>query len=99
MKKPDYCPEWFDIDLYDNLKDFTRDDLCLALWTRKMNYRVFLSEEERGGITEYNQRSAYAIEWLAMVATEWLKAPPSIEIAKPKKITIRLKLRGILSKS
>lgn len=47
MKKPDYCPEWFDIDLYDNLAEQPRDALSMALWLRKMNYRGYFSDIER----------------------------------------------------
>ena len=42
MKKPDYCPEWFDIDLYDNLIDQSRYALSMGFWNRKLNYKRFL---------------------------------------------------------
>ncbi len=76
MKKPDYCPEWFDIFLYDNLKEFSRDALTISLWTRRMNYKSFLAEEPRGGIEDREKLSTYAIEFLVMMATTWLEVAP-----------------------
>lgn len=81
MRKPDYCPEWFNIDLYDNLAHQTRDALSFALWTRKMNYKSYLLEIEgedirNGGnnITKEDVKK-YALEWLAMLATQSMIIP------------------------
>ena len=76
MRKPDYCPEWFDIDLYDNLLNQPRDALCMALWMRKMNYRNYLIEmegKENNHLT--TEEKAHSLEWLEMLATKWLVPP------------------------
>lgn len=76
MRKPDYCPEWFDIDLYDNLLNQPRDALCMALWMRKMNYKTYLIEmegKENNHLT--TEEKAHSLEWLEMLATKWLVPP------------------------
>ena len=94
MKKPEYCPEWFDIDAYDDLADLPRNGLSMALWMRKMNYKGYCSDIERferGEVSERNggtnttpeQIKAYAIEWLSMLATKWL-APPENKNSQAK---------------
>lgn len=45
-KKPDYCPEWFDIDLYDNLRFASRDELSMQLWLRQLNHSYILREPD-----------------------------------------------------
>lgn len=70
--KPDYCPEWFDITLYDLLADYSRDDLSLALWLRQMNYKNLLNE-----LTTLNQeeREYYknrCQQWAQHCATHWV---------------------------
>lgn len=62
MKKPDYCPEWFDIDLYDNLIDQSRYALSMGLWNRKLNYKRFL--EINGEIKTLEERKEYARDLL-----------------------------------
>lgn len=76
MKKPDYCPEWFDIDLYDNLIDQPRDALCMALWMRQMNYRSYLMSDKYTdiGLTK-EMRQKDALEWMEVMIIKWL-APP-----------------------
>lgn len=81
MKKPGYCPEWFDIALYDNLINVTRDTLSLALWMRKMNYRAFLDDLENkgerngGNNITLEEKKQYALEWLITMATTWNASP------------------------
>ena len=62
MKKPDYCPEWFDIDLYDNLIDQSRYALSMGFWNRKLNYKRFL--EINGEIKTLEERKEYARDLL-----------------------------------
>ena len=77
MKKPNYCPDWFDISLYDGLSDFSRDELSMALWFRQMNYER-LGEIINGSyITkqEKEDEKAYALDWLKCCANKWVVQP------------------------
>lgn len=78
MKKPNYCPDWFDISLYDGLSDFSRDELAMALWLRKMNYRSTKEEFDAGShLTDKEKEEvrAHALNWLKCCANEWTTQP------------------------
>lgn len=86
MKKPEYCPKWFNIDAYDDLADLPRNGLSMALWMRKMNYKGYCSDIERferGEVSEQNggqnttreSIQAYSLEYLTLLATKWLVPP------------------------
>ena len=47
MNKPDYCPEWFDLDNYESCKKFTRNG-----WDYALNKREHLFFEEVNAILE-----------------------------------------------
>jgi len=71
MKKPDYCPEWFDIDLYDNLINHPRDALHMALGIRKTAYCYFLimiDKYSNRGLPEHVK--ADFLEWLKIIIEE-----------------------------
>lgn len=36
--KPDYCPDWFDLELYKNLENFNRSDWAISVFARKLAY-------------------------------------------------------------
>lgn len=82
MKKPDYCPEWFHIGLYDNLKGFSRDELCFSLWARVMHYKRVLDKENWSENREAFR--TYAIEWLAELATNGLQVQPGYKDSQAK---------------
>lgn len=73
--KPDYCPTWFDITLYDSLENYSRDDLSLTLWVRQMNYRHVLKELQTADHEEREHYKNYALQWVEHSATNWLKSP------------------------
>lgn len=78
MKKPNYCPDWFDISLYDGLSDFSRDELAMALWLRKMNYRS--TKEEFDAVSHLTDKEkeevrVRALNWLKCCANEWTTQP------------------------
>lgn len=78
MKKPDYCPDWFNISSYDGLSDFPRDELTMALWLRKMNYnRIKEKISVSSHLTEQEKEDAkeYSLNWLKYCATEWVTQP------------------------
>ena len=78
MKKPNYCPDWFDISLYDGLSDFSRDELAMALWLRKMNYRSTKEEFDAGShLTDKEKEEVrvHALNWLKCCANEWTTQP------------------------
>lgn len=78
MKKPNYCPDWFDISLYDGLSDFSRDELAMALWVRKMNYRSTKEEFDAGShLTDKEKEGirVHALNWLKCCAIEWTTQP------------------------
>lgn len=78
MKKPNYCPDWFDISLYDGLSDFSRDELSMALWSRQMNYRI--TKEEFDAVSHLTDKEkeevrVNALNWLKGCANEWIAQP------------------------
>lgn len=78
MKKPNYCPDWFDISLYDGLSDFSRDELSMALWFRQMNYRS--TKEEFDAVSHLTDKEkeevrVHALNWLKGCANEWIVQP------------------------
>jgi len=78
MKKPNYCPDWFDISLYDGLSDFSRDELAMALWFRKINHNRIKKEISASShLTEREKEAAKAdtLNWLKCCAIEWITQP------------------------
>lgn len=73
--KPDYCPEWFDITLYDELKNYSRDNLSLALFVRILHYKNVLIELENISKEDRENWQNYAIEWVKYAANNWLVSP------------------------
>ncbi|AFI46741.1 hypothetical protein C2831_06295 [Pasteurella multocida] len=39
--KPEYCPDWFDLSLYENLINFNRTDWTIAMFSRHIVYKDF----------------------------------------------------------
>lgn len=88
MRKPDYCPEWFDIDLYDNLINHPRDALHMALGIRKTAYCYFLimiDKYSNRGLPEHVK--ADFLEWLKIIIEE-LNQPKKDNQALKKYIPI-----------
>ena len=78
MKKPDYCPDWFNIISYDGLSDFSRDELAMALGLRKINHnRVKKEISASSHLTEREKEAAkeHSLNWLKCCAMEWVTQP------------------------
>lgn len=72
--KPDYCPTWFDITLYDLLKDYSRNALASALQSRQMSYRYVSKELPKKVDHEERERCKNnSLELLEFLATDCLK--------------------------
>lgn len=78
MKKPDYCPDWFNISIYGKLSDFSRDELAMALWFRQINY-YSIKERLRIGShptkQEKEDEKEHSLNWLKQCANEWITQP------------------------
>ena len=70
MKKPDFCPEWFNIDLYEsNLPKFQRDDFATHLFYRRLEHRILIKNEHR----HPDRVKGFDEQGIIFLATEALK--------------------------
>ena len=78
MKKPDYCPDWFNISIYGKLSDFSRDELAMALWFRQINYdRIKEGMSIGSHLTKQEKEDAkeHSLNFLKDCANEWITHP------------------------
>ena len=70
IKKPEFCPDWFDINIYDDvLPSLDRENLAMCIFTRQMQYKGNLDKEYK-----HSERvKGYDENFIIMMATEWLK--------------------------
>ncbi len=67
-KKPDYCPEWFDLENYKNITTFSREYWAFSIFVRQMQWRNFIEGEH----LQTDANLDYLEQYLITVATEFI---------------------------
>ena len=74
MRKPDYCPEWFDIARYDKLADFSREELSMILKSRQSSLQMFHEDIEHARTKGEFSRDEEEIREKYIADTVWFAA-------------------------